>query len=257
MVSFLEFITEGRTTKAKPSPKKKTPKYNRGQTYERKLIGGLVRTGLGRVGVLSKRGNDAFLRLPNGREHTLSIKAHAAAAGQVQFGGKRGGRGWGYSTKEQQGQGLVRSLRKLGGEGEMSRHFGKKSPLSRAKQMDRVKMVTRKRGELHVPLQANRHQVARILRQGSNGDDLMHIRGKGTYAMTPRIARATGINYIGDKIDVDSEPLTVRHRHKTHSSAKRGKAAVKSMTAQLNFDKNALEKSDHSVVLQGIKRKKD
>jgi len=254
MVSFLEFIREAKTVRASPKP---TPKYNRGQKYERGLIGGLVRTGLGRVGVLSKRGNDAFIKLPNGREHTLSIKAHAAAAGQVQFGGKRGGRGWGYSTKEPQGQGLVRSLRKLGGEGEMSRHYGKKSPIARGKQMDRVRAVTRKKGELHVPLAANRHQIARILRQGSNGDDLMHIRGKGTYAMTPRIARATGINYIGDKIDVDSEPLTVRHRHKTHSSAKGGKAAVKSMTAQLNFDKDALEKSDHSVVLQGIKRKKD
>lgn len=148
--SFLEFITEGRKIKASPKKTskktpKKTPKYNGGQKYERRLIGGLVRTGLGRVGVLSKRGNDAFVRLPNGREHTLSIKAHAAAAGQVQFGGKRGGRGWGYSTKERQGQGLVRSLKKLGGEAEMSRHFGKKSPVTRAKQMDRVRMVTRKK----------------------------------------------------------------------------------------------------------------
>lgn len=272
MVSFLKFITESKTVKASP---KKTPKYNKGQTYERDVTGGLIKTGMGSVGDLSGRGNDAVLRLHKGGSYKLSIKANkGAAAGQIQFGKKPGGRNWEYSTKGKMGQSLVRSMKQTGGEGEIARHYGK-APGTRMAQIKRVREITRKKGELTIPVEGNRHKIARILRQGSNGDHLMHIQGKGTYAMTPRIARETGIDYIGDRIDVDSEPLTLRHRPKLHNSAKpatkgkpasKGKPATKdkkaktrkeSMTAQLNFNKDALEPSDHSLVLHGLKWKKD
>jgi len=224
---------------------------NKGQQYEKTLIGHLKHNKMGRVGVLSKRGNDAFVSLANGKEYKLSIKADDAAAGQMQFG-HFGKKGWGYSTKDQQGQGLVDAMHNYGAHSLMNQHFGNPGSRDKEAQIDHVKEV----GELHVPLDLDsHHDVADILHAGTNRDDLMHIKGKGTYAMTPAIAKETGIDYIGDRIDMDAEPLTLRHRAKTHSSAKPGKKAVRSMTAQLNFNKDSLAPSDHNIMVHGFGKK--
>lgn len=223
--------------------------HNKGQGYERKLIGHLENNKMGRVGVLSKRGNDAFVSLANGKEYKLSIKADDAAAGQIQFAHSRKEGGWHYKTKEAEGQGLVDAMHNYGGAEAMNQHFGNPKSSDREGQIDHVKKV----GELHLPIDVDtHHDVAQILHSGTNYDDLMHIKGKGTYAMTPKIAKETGIDYIGDRIDMDADPLNLRHRAKTHSSEKPGKKANRSMTAQLNFNKDALQASDHSIMIHGV-----
>jgi len=221
---------------------------NKGQIYERDIIGHLEKRGMGKIGQLSKRGNDAFVSLANGKEYKLSIKADDAAAGQMQFAHSRE-KGWHYRTKDAQGQGLVDAMHNYGGSEAMQQHFGNPKTSDRDAQINHVKKV----GELHLPIDVeSHHDVAHILHSGTNQDDLMHIKGKGTYAMTPAIAKETGIDYIGDRIDMDADPLNLRHRAKTHSSEKPGKKANRSMTAELNFNKDSLEASDHSIMTHGF-----
>ena len=96
--------------------------------------------------------------------------------------------------------------------------------------------------------------IAHMLWHGSNHDDLIHIQGKGTYSLHPKVAAETGIDYIGDHIDhtrVD-RALNLRHRVKTHSSEKPGKPATRSLTAQLTFDHNALSPSNINLEHHGL-----
>lgn len=240
MHSFLEYHTEA---------------YNKGQEYERRLIGELHSKKLGKVGVLSGRGNDAFVHLANGKTYKMGIKADDAAAGQVQFG--KGKSGWEYHTKEKEGQHLVNTLHSLGAHGSLEDHYGHSKGKSKQDHVEHVRNVHKTKGELHVPVTGNAHQLSKVLYHGMNRDHLVHIKGKGTYAMTPKIAKETGIDFIGDRLDTDQDPVSIRHRVKTHSSAKEGKPAVRSLTAQINLNTSSLEDSDHSIVLHGIKRKED
>ena len=229
--------------------------YNKGQEYERKLVGELHSKKLGKVGILSGRGNDAFVHLANGKTYKMGIKADDAAAGQVQFG--RDESGWKYETKDKQGQHLVNTLHSLGAHGSLEDHYGSTKGKTKSHHIDHVRGVHKKKGELHVPVIGNQHQLSKVLYHGMNRDHLVHIKGKGTYAMTPKIAKETGIDFIGDRMNSDADPVSIRHRVKTHSSAKKGKPAVRSLTAQLNLNTDALENSDHSIVLHGLKRKED
>jgi hypothetical protein len=240
MHSFLEHLTEA---------------YNKGQEYERQLIGELHSKKLGKVGVLSGRGNDAFVHLANGKTYKMGIKADDAAAGQVQFG--KGKSGWEYQTKEKQGQPLVNTLHSLGAHGSLEHHYGSTKAKTKQDQVDHVRSIHKTKGELHVPVIGNSHQLSKVLYHGMNKDHLVHIKGKGTYAMTPKIAKETGIDFIGDRLNSDEDPVSIRHRVKTHSSAKNGKPAVRSLTAQINLNTSSLEDSDHSIVLHGLKRKED
>lgn len=240
MHSFLEYLTEA---------------HNKGQEYERRLIGDLYSKKLGKVGVLSGRGNDAFVHLANGKTYKMGIKADEAAAGQVQYG--RDEQGWKYHTKEKQGQHLVNTLHSLGAHGSLEDHYGGVKGKSKTKHIEHVKKTHKQKGELHVPVIGNSKQLSKVLYHGMNRDHLVHIKGKGTYAMTPKIAKETGIDFIGDRMNTETDPVSIRHRVKTHSSAKKGKPAVRSLTAQVNFDTSALDDSDHSIVLHGLKRKKD
>lgn len=228
-----------------------TEGYNRGQSYERDLIGAMEKHGIGSKGVLSQRGADAIVRVHTKKgmkDYRLSIKADNAAAGQMQFAHDPKF-GWSYHTKEDSGKHLAKSMIEAGLAGEMDRHYGK--PSSKKSHIDHAKDA----GELVLPVGRDVHHVAQILHHGTNHDDLMHIKGKGTYAMTKQIANDTGIDYIGDHIDMESDPLTLRHRVKTHSSEKDGKPAVRSLTAQLNFNKDSLRPSSIDIEKHGLGRK--
>jgi hypothetical protein len=227
-----------------------TEAYNKGQTYERDLIDAMERQGIGSKGVLSQRGADAIVRVNTNKgmkDYKLSIKADNAAAGQMQFSHDPK-LGWSYNTKEHSGKHLAHAMIEAGAAGEMDTHYG--TPKTK-NHLEHVKTT----GELHVPVGRNADHVAEILHHGTNHDDLMHIKGKGTYAMTKAIADETGIDYIGKHIDMDSDPLTLRHRVKTHSSAKDGKPAVRSLTAQLNFNKDSLHPSSVDIEQHGLGRK--
>lgn len=228
--------------------------YNKGQNYERQLIADMTAQGIGSKGVLSQRGADAIVAVHTKKgkikNYKLSIKADNAAAGQMQFH-HHPETGWTYDTKEESGKHLAHEMIKSGMAGEMDRHYG--TPRGSEKE-HHIKHAA-KTGELIVPVGNNVHHVAKILHHGTNHDDLMHIKGKGTYAMTKEIADDTGIDYIGDRIDMDEDPLTLRHRVKTHSSEKDGKDAVKSLTAQLNFNKDSLTNSTVDLEHHGLGRK--
>jgi hypothetical protein len=224
--------------------------YNKGQKYERDLIAAMEKQGIGSKGVLSQRGADAIVKIHTNqgmKHYKLSIKADNAAAGQMQFSHSRKN-GWSYDTKEESGKHLAHAMIQAGLAGDMDAHY--KTPKT-ANHLEHVKSA----GELHINVGRDVDHVAQILHHGTNHDDLMHIKGKGTYAMTPGIAKETGIDYIGTHIDMENDPLTLRHRVKTHSSAKDGKPATRSLTAQLNFNKNALRSSSVDLEEHGLGEK--
>ena len=112
--------------------------YNKGQKFERAIVDQLEAKGMGGVGNLSKRGADAVITLhgenipSKKKKYKLSIKAHNAAAGQLQYQHDPKKGGWHYATKEGEGQHLVNALNALGGTHAMNEKYG--NPRSAEKQ---------------------------------------------------------------------------------------------------------------------------
>lgn len=225
---------------------------NLGQQYEIRIIKGLERIeGGGRGTSLSGRGSDSvveFRRRKGGKakRYSMGIKAHGAVSGQIQFryeGGK-----WHYVAKD--GDRLGGYLAKILNDtvpGWMNDHYGKPENVGddRGALIKFIRSVTKQKGELVVPFEYSPEQLAHILHISNNGDDLIHIQDKGTYALTQKIAAETGLTWIGDAIDpTDSEYfLSLRHRVKVHSASK----GVYSLTAEMHLDTELLDNSNFDV----------
>lgn len=225
---------------------------NLGQQYEIKIIKGLEKIkGGGKGTSLSGRGSDSIVQFKNKKngktkEYNMGIKAHGACSGQIQF--RYENKKWFYIAKsnDQLGSYLAKILNDTV-PGWMNDHYGepKVKPGDREGLIKFIRSVTKDKGELIVPFEYEPKELAEILHIANNGDDLIHIQDKGTYALTKQAAKETDLTWIGDAIDkTDAEYfLSLRHRVKVHSSSK----GVYSLTAEMHLDTDLLEDSDFDV----------
>jgi hypothetical protein len=262
---------------------------NLGQSGEAKKIAMLKKSGVGGKGSsLSGRGSDASVNI-GGKPYSMELKEKGAAFGQVglRYHSKKG---WHYRAEEvpprpvpkvhpdsmtpkqrkswnkkvnahadkvrevNAGRAIAKTLHGLKVDEIAHSHFGK--PKGSGKE-SHIEHVRGKKKELHVHLEVSAHHAARILRKTMNNNDLVHIAGHGVYSLHPHVSKKTGIPYIGDHIDhhaaTNGDVLSVRHRVKTHKSAKDGKPASRSLTAQFNVNKEFLEPSH--ITLDMAKKK--
>jgi hypothetical protein len=225
---------------------------NLGQQYEIKIIKGLerIRKG-GRGSSLSGRGSDSVVefrdrRTGKTRQYSMGIKAEGAVSGQIQFRYRDGQ--WHYESKpEDRLGGYLADIFNKTVPGWMNAHYGapRIKPDDRKGLIGYIRGVTKTKGELVVPFEYTPEQLAHILHISNNGDDLIQIQGKGTYALTRGVANSTGLPWLGDAVDGDDAEyfLTLRHRVKVHSSSK----GVYSLTAELHLDTELLEPSHFDV----------
>ena len=225
---------------------------NLGQQYEVKIIKGLEKIKGGGVGSsLSGRGNDSVVLFVNKKtgkkqQYSMGIKAHGACSGQIQFRYENGK--WMYISKpEDKLGGYLAKILNDTVPGWMEDHYGKPEikPGDRIGLIKFIRSVTQEKGELIVPFHYTPKQLANILYIANNGDQLIHIQDKGTYALDQNVGKQTGITWIGDAIDTtDAEYfLSLRHRVKVHSSSK----GVYSLTAEMHLDTDVLDDSNFDV----------
>jgi hypothetical protein len=266
---------------------------NLGQSGEAKKIAMLKKSGVGGKGSsLSGRGSDAYVDLhtkgDKKQRFTLELKEKGAAFGQVglRYHPKRG---WHYRAEEvpprpvpkvhpdsmtpkqrkswdkkvnahtdkvrevRAGRAIAKTLHGLKANEIAHSHYGVPRGGGARNHIEHA----RKKKELHVEIATSPHHIARVLRKTMNDNDLVHISGHGVYSLHPHVSKKTGIPYIGDHIDhhaaKNGDVLSVRHRVKTHKSAKDGKPASQTMTAQVNFDKEFLRPSH--ITLDMAKKK--
>lgn len=225
---------------------------NLGQQYEIKIIKGLEKIkGGGKGTSLSGRGSDSIVEFKSKKKgeikkYNMGIKAHGACSGQIQFRYQNGK--WFYVAKESDELGSY--LAKILNDtvpGWMNAHYGtpKIKAGDREGLIQFIRGVTKKSGELIIPFEYAPATLAQILHIANNGDDLIHIQDKGTYALTRKIAKETGITWLGDAIDETEAEyfLSLRHRVKVHSSSK----GVYSLTAEMHLDTELLDDSNFDV----------
>jgi hypothetical protein len=163
------------------------------------------------------------------KSHEKKMRSHAAKVKEVNAG-----------------RAIAKVLHGLGVNEQIHGHYGIPTGSDKENHIDHVKKKTKGK-ELHVYLEVSAHHAAKILHTTMNKNDLVNIHGHGVYALHPDISHKTSIPYIGDHIDDhasrNGDVLSVRHRVKLHSSAKNGKPASRSLTAQFNLNKEYLEPS--------------
>jgi len=163
------------------------------------------------------------------KSHEKRMQSHAAKVKEVNAG-----------------RAIAKALHGVGAHHQIHGHYGIPKGSDKESHIEHVKKKTRGK-ELHIHLEVPAHRAAKMLHTTMNKNDLVHVAGHGVYALHPRVSRKTGVPYIGHHIDDDAsrngDVLSVRHRVKLHSSAKNGKPASRSLTAQFNLNKEYLEPS--------------
>lgn len=251
----------------------------------------------GKGSSLSGRGSDAVVHVLHDdgkrRTHTLELKEKGAAFGQVGYRHSPE-KGWHYRGEDdppplphadtsrmnpkqlkkhekkveahaartrtaRAGRAIADELHAMGVHDHLNDTFGKPAGGSKEHHIAAVRSHGK---ELHVPLQFKSVEHAvRFMHKTMNKNDFFNSEGHGMYAFKKSLARKTGVPWLGHHIDPEAaksgELLSMRHRVKTHSSAKEGKPASQSLTAQLNMDKQFLTPSHVKVQMAYEKKGKD
>jgi len=195
----------------------------------------------------SGRGADTHVTHKSGNRLSVEIKSKGSAKGQTQF--SRSARGkWGYHK----GDTFATALNDHMGSKNARRHLHGTYGTPKGDSNAHVKKTHEKRGgELHLKLGGSTEEIAKVIHGGMNHNDIYHDTDKGSYALTDKASKITGLPHIRDHIDSEAaskgDVISVRHRVKTHSSPKEGKSGVYSTTAQLNINHKHLTPSTHDI----------
>lgn len=238
--------------------------YNKGHKAEKKLIASGQRHKLLSPGDLSGRGPDSFLHHPNGKTYGMGIKAEGAAAGQIRLH-YHPKKGWHFNPGEKpkrkkplhamtdeerhshktavgkwrMGKAIADHLHREGVHHQFGKHLGRPKDHSQEGISRHFAKVVKEKGEPKTTFDTEgKHRLVRAIRTGMNGDHMVHIMGKGTYALHPKIAKESGIPYLGNHIDDEDIPfaLSYRGRDKLHN-----RGDPKRVTVQSNLDHGVIE----------------
>ena len=260
--------------------------YNKGQQAEKKMIAAGKKHGLLSQGDLSGRGPDTIFHHPNGKNYSMGIKAKGAAAGQIRLH-YHPTKGWHFNTGEKpkpkkpihamtdeekhshktavgkwrMGKAIADHLHREGVHHQFAEHLGKPKDHSQKGISKHFAEVVKKKGEPKATFDTeSKHRLVSAIRKGMNGDHMVHIMGKGTYSLHPKIAKESGIPYLGDHIDHGDIPsaMSYRGRDKLHN-----RGQPKRVTVQVNLDHGVIEPTPshtniehHMKELNKKKRKK-
>ena len=237
--------------------------YNEGHKAERRLIAQGKRHGLLSQGDLSGRGSDTVLHHPNGKNYNMVVKAEGAASGQIRLH-YHPKKGWHFNPGEKpkpkkplhamtdeekhshktavgkwrMGKAIADHLHREGVHHQIGKHLGKPKDTSPEGASKHFSAVVKKKGEPKVHMDVeSKHRLVGAIRKGMNNDHMVHIMGKGTYSLHPKIAKETGIPYLGDHISHDAVPFAVsyRGRNKIYKSG-----GPRRPTVQTNLDHDVI-----------------